>query len=118
MATIEFTKQNPDRRVDIVTWANLGQGDDGQPYVAYNRPDKTIQILGSFDSTTVLFEGSNDGSNWETLTDADGSACSFTGADLVFVREAPFYVRPIIDSDGGSGDITIIMVAATQGRDW
>lgn len=122
MATVDFTRaplSDPDaRRVDVRTWVVTGAGaDDGQPYVSYLRPDKTIQLIAAdFSSTTVVIEGSNDGTNWEALTDADGNPCSFTSADIVFVRESPFYLRP--RASGGTGSITVILVAATMGRDW
>ena len=123
MATIAFTKDpltndsSARRRVDIITWVVTGAGaDDGSPYVSYFRPDKTIQLIGTFSSTTVVIEGSNDGTNWATLTDADGNACSFTAPDMVFVRESPKFVRP--NATGGTGSITVILVAATMGRDW
>ena len=121
MATIAFTTtvlpQGDARRVDIRTWVVAGATSDvGTPYTAYLRPDKTIQLIGTFSSTTVLIEGSNDGTNWATLTDADGNLCSFTSADMVFVREAPQFMRP--NASGGTGSITVILVALTMGRDW
>lgn len=118
MATINFTSNPQDRRVDIITWTGLGDGDDGSSYVSYLRPDKTVQVTGTFDSTTIVIEGSNDGSNWHTLTDADGGACSFTGAALAFIRESPYYLRPRVTADGGGGDVDVILVAANMGRDW
>ena len=116
MATIDFTKNEDNERVDIITWSNLsGAADDeGRDYVSYLRPDKTVQVLDGFSGDTLVIEGSNDGTNYETLTDADGNALSFTGPGLKFVRESPHYLRPRIG--GGTGSVTVILVAATQSR--
>lgn len=123
MTEVAFIKADlPDgdsRKVDIITWTDLAGSDTGQPYVSYLRPDKTIQIIdgtSGFSGDTLVIEGSNDGTNWETLSDADGNPCSFTDTDIVFVRESPRYLRPSIS--GGAGNVTVILVAANMGRDW
>lgn len=125
MATINFTKADlpsgDDKRVDVITWTDLAgsTSDVGSPYTSYLRPDKTIQILdgsSGFNGDTLVIQGSNDGTNWETLSDADGNACSFTDVDMVFVRESPRFLRPSIS--GGTGDVTVILCAANMGRDW
>jgi hypothetical protein len=56
--------------------------------------DRSVQVSGTFGGGTVLIEGSNDGSNWFTLTDPTGAALSFAAAGLKQILELTRYIRP------------------------
>ena len=45
MAVVKFTPQKFDNKADVITWANLANGDTGSNYTAVVRPDKTFQIF-------------------------------------------------------------------------
>jgi len=79
-----------------------------QTFSAY--PDKTIEIIGTWGGATAVIEGSNDGTNWNTLNDIEGEPLSFTeDSGFKLVLENPLYVRP--STSGGTGtdlDVTIV----------
>jgi hypothetical protein len=109
MATITATKNSFDTH-DVVTWTPLGNADSGSAYTTVGFPDRSVQVTGTFGGATVVFEGSNDGSNYVTLSDPLGNAISVTGADLFQVSELPLWVRP--RTSGGTGTaVTVMMVA-------
>lgn len=113
MADITLTRAaNGDR--DLVTWGSLTNSDTaGSAY----QPDRTrtaiaaVQFTGTFDSATAVLQGSNDGTNWVTLTDTLGTAISFTSAGYAELSTAMAYIRPSTSGGGGSQDIDCILVA-------
>lgn len=65
--------------------------------------------VGTFGGATVTLQGSLDGTNWATLTDAQGNAISVTSAALEAVTELVRYIRPVVT--GGSGtDVTVLLL--------
>lgn len=111
MSTINGTVENSVNgsfNTKKVSWTLTGTN-DGAPAKFPDFPDRSVQITGTFDTTTVVLEGSNDGSNYQTLTDDAGNALSFTAAGLKQSVVYSEYVRPRITADGGSGSITITM---------
>ena len=48
------------------------------------------------------FEGSNDGTTWELLTDPQGNDITKTGVDLEQISELTCYVRPRCSAGDGS----------------
>jgi hypothetical protein len=73
----------------------------------------SVQISGTFSGATVTFQGSNDGTNWFTLNDFNGTAISATAAALREVRTSAVYVRPAIT--GGSGN-SVDVICAFRGK--
>ena len=71
--------------------------------------DKTVQLIGTFGSATVVIQGSLDGTTWATLTDPQGDALSFTAAGLNLVAENVRYIRPSA-SGGSSQDIDVYLL--------
>ncbi len=74
-------------------------------------PDRSVQAVGTFDSATVVMQGSNDGTNWVTLTDPLGNAISFTATGLKQISELTRYIRPSTSGGGGSQDIDVHLLA-------
>lgn len=113
MGTIDSTllSQPPSRAGDVIraSWA-LATGDDGAPIQYPEFADKTVQVIGTFGGGTVLIEGSNDGTNWSTLTDPSGSSLSFSAAGLKQVLECTQYIRPR-QSGGAAVAVTVYLVA-------
>lgn len=98
----------------LVTWTGLLNGDDGSPVNLSDFPDRTIQILGTFGTGgSVNFEGSNNNTNWEILTDPQGNAITKTAASMEFVTETPLWVRPRVTAGDGTTSLTVIMFART-----
>jgi len=100
--------------VATTTWETLTSTNaDG---VAY-QPERNrasvaaVQFIGTFDSATAVLQGSNDGTNWETLSDIFGLNVSFTAAGYAEVSTAMAYLRPSTSGGGVSQDIDCIIVA-------
>ena len=96
------------------TWANMGNADAGEALgpdgggIAF--ADKTVQIVAAaYGSATIVIQGSNDGTNWFTLTNPNNDDLSFTiGNQLEAILENPLYIRP--STSGGTGtDITVTL---------
>lgn len=82
-----------DGSVKIFTWTLTGT-DDGAPINMAQWADRSVQFVGTWGGGTVLFEGSNDGTNYATLTDAQTSAISKTADGLEQVIELTRLARP------------------------
>ena len=115
MATIAHVSTNVSvgkfQQVHKVTWETLTStnavGDSAGPEYG---ADRTVMIIGTFDSATVVIQGSNDGTNWFTLNDLQANAISKTAAALEGIAEFPLYVRPSTTGGSGSQDIDVIMI--------
>lgn len=94
----------------MVFWDGLVKGDTGSPLEMPARADRSVQIIGTFDSATVTLKGSNDGTNYVTLDDNEGTAISLTSAGLVGVRDPVRYIRPEVSGSGGSADIDVYLL--------
>lgn len=93
-----------------VTWPALGNGDTGAPIAFGAYTDRTIQFHGTFGvGGAVAFEGSNDNTNWFTLTDPQGNPIAKTSAALEAVSEATRFVRPHVTGGDGSTSITAVL---------
>lgn len=93
-----------------VTWANLGQADVGAPVEFGAYTDRTVQFHGVFGAGgNVVFEGSNDGSNWFVLTDPQGNPISKTIPALEAVSEATRFVRPRVTAGDTNTSITTVL---------
>ena len=90
------------------TWADLADGDEGEAVQYGSFSDRSVQFVGTFGGGTVMFEGSNDGVNYATLSDPQGNPLSKTSAGIEAVLEATRYVRPRV-SGGAGGAITVIL---------
>ena len=100
--------------VQIVTWTGLTTDDTGQPWRRNDYTDKCVTITGDFGSgATVTMQGSNDGTNWFSLTDPQANAIAKTAAAMEQILENPVWIRPSV-SGGTSPDLDII-ISATKG---
>lgn len=93
-----------------VLWEGLDGDDNGEALEMPAWSDRSVQFVGTFDSGTVILQGSNDGVTWATLQDLEGTAISTTSAALVSVMEITRYVRPSVSGGGGSCDIDVHMI--------
>lgn len=94
-------------RSHVVTWTGLLNGDDGSAVELYGSTVRSMQITGTFGSGgTILIEGSNDGTNYATLTDPQGNAISKTAASIEAIEEVTRYIRPRVSA--GDGTTTLV----------
>lgn len=92
----------------IVSWAALTTTDDvGSALEMAGSPDRSVQVIGTFGvGGTCVIQGSNDGTNYATLTDPQGNALSFTATGLEAVTELTRYIRPRITAGDGTTSLT------------
>lgn len=96
-----------------IAWASLANGDDGTPFAPGDFVDLSVQVVGTFGAGgTIVVEGSNDGVNYATLNNAQGSPISLTAAGLKQVVEACLWIRPRVTA----GDGTTALVATLYAR--
>lgn len=118
MATITATVSRPSRNLDVkrqyavASWAAMANGDSGDAFALADFADKSVQVAGTFGTGgTVVLQGSNDNTNWATLTDPQGSNLSFTAAGLKAVGPATLYVRPAVTGGDGTTSLTVTLFA-------
>lgn len=114
MATISpvITKAKDDTMV--FTWTALTAANangDPIPSTYADYADRCVHILGTFDAATVVWQGSNDGSNYLTLTDPQGNGISKGAAAIEAITEGALWQRPSTSGGGGSQSVTVICVA-------
>lgn len=109
MATVSFTTDQYVTSAQIA-WADIATGDT---IVAYEISGQAglagaVQFAGTFGGATVTLQGSNDGTNYVTLTDPTGSDISVTSAGLIEFSTACRYIKP--GTSGGTGDAVDVTV--------
>jgi hypothetical protein len=94
----------------VATWAPLAQGDDGDALSFGQYSDKSVQVSGTFGGATLRVEGTNDGTNWATLTDPQGNDLLITSAKIEMVTEATVSIRPFVVGGNGTTSLTVSML--------
>jgi hypothetical protein len=118
MATITPTVSDVAKFRDNATLASYEFSGSGDTGVAMEQPGsaiRSVQIAGTFDSATVVVEGSNDGTNYVTLTDPQGNAISKTAAAIEAIEEVTRYVRPRSSGGGANTALTISFMLVRRG---
>lgn len=106
-----------DGSVRIATWSAGATGDSGTAVELPEWSDNCVQVTGTFGGATVTVEGSNDGSTWATLNNAQGTAISLTAAGLKQIVERPRYIRPTVTGGAASAMVvTLVMRRANPMR--
>lgn len=123
MTTRAMTASIPagDQMARKFEWSGLLNGDDGAvigpDWAAFS--DRSVQVTGTFGAGgTLVWEGSNDGTNFVTLNIPAGTAISFTGAGLKQVLEAVLYARPRVTGGDGTTSLAVTVFGRrpNQGR--
>jgi hypothetical protein len=96
-----------------VAWT-LANAEAGDQLEMPGASDRSVQVSGTFGGATAVLQGSNDGVTWNTLTDPQGNALSFTAGGLEAVLELTRYVRPSVS--GGDGTTSVAFVLCVAGR--
>lgn len=117
MATINPTMARAGDDVIIFTWETLTAANAvGAPIPPRwaEFADRTVQVLGTFDSATLVWQGSNNGVDYLTLTDPQGNNISKTAAALETVTDNAAYQRPSTSGGGAGQDLDVIIVCRRQ----
>lgn len=96
--------------VNKVTWSDALAADTFQPFNVAGHTLKSVQIGGTFDSATVVIQGSLDGTTYFTLSDLAGGAISKTSAALEGIQEHVIWIKPSTSGGGGSSSVDVVMV--------
>ena len=113
MAVIQNTGvklPTPFGNASMVTWTNVVTGNTGSPIENPTFSDRSVQVTGTFGGATCTIEGSNDGTNWATLTDPAGVATTFTAAGLKQILQVTRYIRPNVSAGAGTLTINLLIV--------
>jgi len=97
------------RRMQEEFWETVTCGDTGSPIEVPTWVSHiSIQATGTFNSETLMLQGSNDGTNYADITNLNTSEFSFTAAGIL--GYIPRYLRPSFSgSSGGDVDVTLLM---------
>lgn len=115
MATVSptITYLGGDEQVIKVTWNLTTANFDGAPLASRYAEfaDRTIYVVGgSFGTATLVWQG-GDGTNWQTLTDAQTVAISKTADFIETVVETPEFSRPLLSVVGVGAVLTVTCIA-------
>jgi hypothetical protein len=83
----------------FVEWDALGSTDTAEVVEYSDWPDKTIHATGTWGGATMTVEGSNDNSDWVTLTNIHGTSLSVTDDCCHAIAENTRYLR--LSTTGG-----------------
>lgn len=103
MATIAAQKELDDGARRLWLWeALVADSEDGAAVeLPSNLRGLTVEAVGSFNTGTVTFQGSLNGTTWWTLQDPAGNNLAFTAAGGGQVANAlPRYIRPLLSGEG------------------
>ena len=101
---------SPTGRVRLATWLGLLNTDDGAALDWTEYADRCFQVTGTFGvGGSCTIQGSNDGTNWGSLTDPLGNALTFTSQRIEQALELPRYVRPIITAGDGTTNLVVTL---------
>lgn len=114
MATIEHVQSFPidgNNEFILLQWEGMTNGDDGSIFTLCQYADRSCQVEGTFGTGgSVVIEGSNDGINYQTLTDTQGNNLSFSIAKIEQIMEIVRFIRPRVVSGDGTTSITVSML--------
>lgn len=95
----------------FVEWDALGSTDTTEVVTYSDWPDKTIHGTGTWGGATLTVEGSNDNSDWYTLTNIHGTSLSMTDDFVHTIAENPRYLRCATTGGGTTTAITVNFTA-------
>ena len=90
----------------LFTWPDMAAGDDGRAVEYAEFPDRSVQFSGTFGGASVSLRGSNDGINWQTLSDPVGGAICKSVPALSAITEVTRFVRPVVSGGDATTSIT------------
>lgn len=118
MATVLGTQRWNTKRVSSTTWTPLLTTDVGSAESPGRLADKSVQILGTVGAGgSVNIQGSNDGTNWVSLTAsstaAPGVSLATAAPGIYQIIENTLFIRPLVVSGDGTTSLTVILTCET-----
>jgi hypothetical protein len=112
MATIQPTfdrSVSKDGSVVAITWPTMtNAGTDVGAAIQLASFEKTFHAYGTFGAGgNVIVEGSNDGTNFNALSNRQGTAMNFTAAAMNTSQDKPIWVRPRVTAGDGTTSVSV-----------
>ncbi len=96
----------------LFTWALTSTNTDGLPIEWTQWSDRCLQFVGTWGGATLTMQGSNDGTNWFTLSKAaNGNDFTATADGGEQVIETPRFFRPNLTTAGVGASISVLLLA-------
>lgn len=114
MATITPVRSSPANNVEQIFWETLTDSDTGASIAPAGLSPLfgAVQFVGTI-GTAVTLQVSNDGTNWVTLNDKDGTEISTGTSGAMFeFSTAARYLRP--GTPTGTSDVDVTLILRTQ----
>jgi hypothetical protein len=95
----------------VITWTSIDSADTCTAVEVPVYADMSVQyVCGTWGSGVLTIEGSNDGTNFETLNDAFGAAISKTANGISQILENTLEIKPVITGAGLTGlEVTMLI---------
>ena len=101
------------KSVQTVWSAIVGSTNDvGLPVEGHQFRHKSVQCDGTFSSTVITIEGSNDGTNYYPLKDPSNTAITCSAAGMFQINTPSRYIRPRVTT-AGTGVALIVNLVMT-----
>lgn len=99
----------------LLSWALTTANTDGSPVEWTQWADRCFTAFGTWGGATLTIQGSNDGTNWFTLSNAAGATgATFTADGGKSIIELPRYVRPNLTTPGAGATVSVQLLARRQ----
>ena len=109
--TVTVTQSKPstgDGSLILFSWALTTANPDGAPVGSAEWADRTWQAVGTWGTAILALQGSNDGINWFSMSNAAGGVAIAITANLgVASIELPLMVRPVLTTVGIGAAVTV-----------
>jgi len=111
--TITTIGNDRDGSVKLVTWLLTNADQTGAVIPSAEWADRSVQVEGTWSTAVIEIEGSNDGTNFKTLTDPQGNAISMATATnrLEQIMELTQFIRPRLSTSAATASLTVSLLA-------
>ena len=113
MATVSPVIDRTIAKIPRVIWEACATGDtiNSLPISEQWGLAASVQASGTFDGATVVMQHSNDGTNWFTAKDLQGTDIDLSADGIAEFSLSSAYIRPNFSGgSAGTGDVDVIVV--------
>lgn len=110
---VDFTLERIDPnngKAWVASW-NLFNLSEGAPFPSGGYLQKSIQVSGLFSGARVYVEGSNDGKDFQALTDSQSIPLEIEEPSLIQIQEAVAFVRPVVVDGDEETNLRVTLLA-------
>ena len=101
---------NGDRSVMLITYTLTSADHTGDAVAWCDWADRSVTFVGTWGGATAALEGSNDGTNWVPITDAQGTAITKTANGIEAAVELTRFVRARLSTAGSGATVTASII--------